>query len=420
MRSGPHPTKKDWPDIKRGTANGLAEAVHDHRPGDMVEVVIERIVPNGFGLAFADELTIFVALSAPGDRVRARLTKLKGTTAFAEIEVILEPSPFRVPPNCNYFGTCGGCDFQHIPYERQLSIKAEMLTDSLRRIGRLEVDELPIIASPKRSGYRTRALWRADLQSNSFGYYKRDSHEIVDIDHCPVLDERLDTVMQELRSSMRVGKVKGNKASFEASVGSAGRPSVFSPDANLKCDEILIEAGGERYWSNAHTFFQGNLSLLDELIGAATNDSYGSFALDLYCGVGLFSLPLARRFANVVGVESDHRSIDLARRNAIAAEAENINFYVSGVGAFLANFEGPPLDLVLLDPPRAGTEKNVIRDVIKLGPKNVTYVACDGAVLARDLRRLVDGGYDIEHLVALDMFPQTHHVEAVARLRRAI
>ncbi|HMQ02913.1 MAG TPA: class I SAM-dependent RNA methyltransferase [Pyrinomonadaceae bacterium] len=411
------PAANEAPATKGNSVQEESRRAIEYRSGDVLEVTIERMVPNGFGLAFVPGATVFVALAAPGDRLRIRLTRIKGASAFAEIEAILEPSPDRVPPHCKYFGTCGGCDFQQMPYPIQLSTKAAMLMDSLRRIGKLELGEVPIIASPSQLNYRTRALWRADIASSTLGYYERDSHNIVDIDNCPVLDPRLDAAMQEIRSSIKRGEISGDKLIIEASVGTKGPPSIVSSEAGFKGDEILIEAAGERYLSSAGGFFQGNLSLLDDLIASATGHASGSVALDLYCGVGLFSLPLSRRFASVVGVESDARSIGFAKRNAIAGAATNIDFHISGVGSFLADFEGPA-DLVLLDPPRAGTEKNVIRNVVRLMPKNVTYVACDAAVLARDLRRLVDGGYKISDLVALDMFPQTHHVEAVARLTR--
>ncbi len=399
-------------------SHGTSERGTEYEPGHLLEVTVERIVPNGFGLAFVSGLTIFVALAVEGDRLRVRLVKVKGPTAFAEIEEILTPSEFRILPPCRFFGVCGGCDFQQMSYEKQLSTKVEMLIDSLRRIGKFEIAEVPIIPCPRPFGYRTRALWRGDVAPGNLGYYKRDSHDTVDIDHCMVLDPTLDSLMQEIRSSIKRCEINGDKVVFEASVGSEGRPSVFSRDVGGNVEEIVVEAAGERYLSEAATFFQGNLSLVEELIAAATGGLQGSFALDLYCGVGLFSLPLGRRFSKVIGVESGRRSIDLARRNASAAGLRNIEFYTSGVQAFLENYEGETPDLVLLDPPRAGTEKNVIRNVIRLGPKHVSYVACDTAVLARDLRRLVDGGYRIERLVALDLFPQTHHVETVARLIR--
>ncbi len=393
---------------------------HDpsYKVGDRLEVTIEKIVPRGLGLAFAEGLTIFVPLSAPGDRLIARLEQIKGRTAFAEIESIIEPSPARGVPPCKYFGTCGGCDFQQFPYERQLAEKVGMLQDSLRRIGKIEIGEIPIVPSPRPLAYRTRALWRVDTRAGAMGYYKRNSHDVVDIDHCPILDPALDATLQQFRSGLDASRFWEEKAPVEAAIGSDGTVSINAPDLAEATREVTVEAAGERYTFDARSFFQGNLSIVDKLIELATAGASGGHALDLYCGVGLFSLPLARSFANVTGVEANGRAIEFAERNASSAGLANVKFFPEGVNSFLFGRDVGETDFVLLDPPRAGTEKNVIQRIIKLGPKQVSYVSCDPSIFARDMRRFLDGGYGIDSLTALDLFPQTHHVETVARLSR--
>ncbi len=382
-----------------------------------MEVTVEKIVPKGFGLAFAKDLTIFVPLSAPGDRLRVTLWEIKGRTAFAEIDEIIESSPERTSPPCKYFGICGGCDFQQFSYQRQLAAKVEIIKDSLSRIGKIEMSEIPIISSPKEHEYRTRALWRVDAAARKMGYYKRNSHDVVDVEHCPVLDPTLNATLQQFRAEMNDGRFWSDKAAVEAAIGTNGEVSVYCADIAGPVVDISAAAAGERFSFNARTFFQGNLSLIDELVDLAVNGSEGEHALDLYSGVGLFSLPLARNFKRVTGVESNERAVEYARRNASDAGLSNVEFHDKPVGKFLAESDGKA-DLVLLDPPRAGTEKFVIQRVIKMAPLEVSYVACDPSILARDLRRLIDGGYKIESLTALDLFPQTHHVEAVARLSR--
>jgi 23S rRNA (uracil1939-C5)-methyltransferase len=377
---------------------------------------VEKIVPKGFGLAFAEGLTVFVPLSAPGDKLRVRLNEVKGRTAFAEIDEIIEPSPERTVPPCKYFGTCGGCDLQQLPYKRQLAAKVEILKDSLVRIGRIEMSDIPIIPSRRDLDYRTRALWRIDTSSRKMGYYRRNSHDVVDVDHCPVLDPALDSTLRRYRAGLANGNLWPDKAVVEAAVGSDGSVSVHSTEAAEPPERISVIAGGEEFFFDARAFFQANLSLVDELIRLATEGAEGRHALDLYCGVGLFALPIARRFAKVTGVESSELAIEYADFNARNAGLENIDFYPEPVGRFLAEAEPRDVDFVLLDPPRAGTEKFVIQRVIKLQPREVSYVACDPSILARDLRRLIDGGYRIDSLVALDLFPHTHHVEAIARL----
>ena len=390
-----------------------------HEPETRLEVVVEKIVPGGYGLAFTEELTVFVPLSAPGDRLLVRVERVKGKTAFAEIESILEPSRERGIPPCKYFGTCGGCDLQQLPYKGQLSAKVDIIRDSLHRIGKLEIQNIPIIASPKPLGYRTRALWRGDIRSGRVGYYKRNSHDIVDIDHCPILDPTLDETLQGFRSELEHHVPWEEKFVVEAAIGSDREVSVYSPDLAEATAEVTVNAAAERFNFDARTFFQGNLSLVEQLIETAIGNASGDYALDLYCGVGLFSLPLARRFKFVTGVESNERAIGFANRNAASAGLGNLRFFAEGVARFLFDRDPGDPDLVLLDPPRAGTEKNVIRRIIELAPREISYVACDPAILARDLRRLVDGGYSIDSVTTLDLFPQTHHVEAVARLSRA-
>jgi 23S rRNA (uracil1939-C5)-methyltransferase len=175
---------------------------------------------------------------------------------------------------------------------------------------------------------------------------------------------------------------------------------------------------GESYTFSAETFFQGNRFLVASLIEAALGDSTGETALDLFCGVGLFTVPLSRRFKQVIGVESNDKAVDFAEKNAARINAANARFVRQSVHKFLAGHRLENTDFVLIDPPRAGAEKEVIKNIVRLKPKQISYVSCEPAILARDLRTLADGGYEIESITALDLFPQTHHVETVVRLNR--
>lgn len=392
-----------------------------YNPGDILEVSVQKIVPRGLGLAFADGLTVFVSLAAPGDRVTVKLKEIKGQTAFAEIESFIEPSPERVTPPCKYFGTCGGCDFQQLSYNDQLAAKVGIIRDSLQRIGKIDwAEEIPIIPSPSPLKYRTRALWHVDTRQGRMGYFKRESHDVVDVDDCPILDPILNETLQGFRSELGTGQFWADKGVVEATLGSNGSVSVNSPDLLEKVDPVTVEAAGERYSFDARSFFQGNLSLVETLINTATAGAEGEHALDLYCGVGLFSLPLAHRFQTVTAVEGNGHAVEFARKNARDSGLENLRFLDENVGKFLASGNAGTIDFVLLDPPRAGTEKGVIYKIIRLQPKEISYVACDPSVLARDLRRLQEGGYSIDSITAIDLFPQTHHVETVARLSLSV
>ncbi len=391
-----------------------------YSPGDRLEVTVQKIVPRGLGLAFAENLTVFVPLSAPGDKLSVRLKEVKGKTAFAEIDAVIEGSTSRVDPPCKYFGTCGGCDLQQLSYEAQLAAKVEIIKDSLHRIGKIDpASDIPIVPSPKPLGYRTRAQWHLDTRNRRIGYFKRGTHQVIDIDHCPILDPVLDETLAELRSDLDWDGFLNETAVVEAAVGTDENISLNSVELPDDPAVIVFETSGERYAFDAQTFFQGNGSLAEKLIEAAIEASEGHHALDLYSGVGLFSLPLARRFANVTGIEGSEHAVTFARRNAADARLVNIKFFNDSVTEFLSARDVGETDLVLLDPPRSGTEKGVIDAIVRLRPAAISYVSCDPAILARDLRILIDGGYAIDSLTALDLFPQTHHVEAVVRLSRS-
>jgi len=391
----------------------------EYKIGGRLEVTIQKIVPQGLGLAFAENLTVFVPLAAPGDVLSVKIFQLKGKTAFAEIENILEPSAVRVEPPCPYFGRCGGCDFQQMNYEAQLAAKLDIIRDSLKRIGKITYEnDIPVIASTKPFEYRSRVQWHLETRHKKIGYYRRNSHDIIDIEHCPILEPALDNTLKETRHTLNWDGFWANRADIEAASGSDSSVSIYSPEIAERTDEIFYSAG-DKYVYSAQSFFQGNQLLIPQLLDTALSGAEGRRGLDLYCGVGLFTLPLAKKFQQVIGVEGNDDAIGYARRNAASARLENVTFAAQSVGDFLDGRELEGTDFVLLDPPRSGTEKRVIDRIVQLRPRDISYVACDPSMLARDLRQLVDGGYAIVSLTALDLFPQTHHVETVVRLNRS-
>jgi 23S rRNA (uracil1939-C5)-methyltransferase len=383
--------------------------------GDQVDVRVERIVPRGYGIAFVEGLTVLVALAAPGDELTVRLTEVKKRLAFAEGVSVNVPSPLRQTPPCHYFGTCGGCDFQQLTYEAQLEAKIAIIRDSLHRIGKIDFEgEIPIIPSPPLE-YRSRVRWQVDKETQSFGYFKRGSHDVVDIEHCPKITPELNATLSQLR--VTVDPDSSDHLEIAAVSGDNG-VSIASSDADQPPNEVTWHSGAETYSYSARTFFQANKFLIPPLIETAIGDANGGIAFDLYSGVGLFTLPLGRRFEKVVGVEEHSASSEMCRRNLEKAGLRNAVAIGRSVQRFLADNRTRDVDLVLLDPPRSGSEKGVIRMIAELGPREISYVSCDPSILARDLRELIDAGYRIDSLTALDLFPQTHHVETVARLSR--
>jgi 23S rRNA (uracil1939-C5)-methyltransferase len=392
------------------------------KAGKNLDVKIEKIVPNGFGLAFAENLTIFVSLAAPGDQVRVKINQIKGKTAFAEIVEILEPSSERIEPPCVYFGRCGGCDFQQLNYDAQLKAKLGIIKDCLVRIGKINLaGEIKIIGSSQEFAYRARAQWHADTRTQRIGYFRRNSHDIIDVETCPILTNELQKTLTELRGEIEWESFWSEKAEIEAA-NAGEKVSIYSSELVEPTEEISFALGENRYFYDAQSFFQGNPFLIEALIETALKDANGKTALDLYCGVGLFTLPLARRFEKVCGVEANEKAIESAKKNIENARLENAEVFAESVGEWLGeNAEKlSDIDFILLDPPRLGAEKETIEHILKIKPKQVSYVSCEPSTLARDLRMLCESVYEIESITAIDLFPQTHHVETVVILRRKL
>ncbi|MFN2491350.1 MAG: class I SAM-dependent RNA methyltransferase [Pyrinomonadaceae bacterium] len=398
---------------------------------ETLEVEIERLLPGGVGLAHAGGLTLFVSLAAPGDVVRIAIDRLQGKVGFGSIVEILKPSAVRIEPPCPYFGRCGGCDFQQLTYEAQLQAKVEIINDCLRRIARLQIPfDIEIHPSPTPWHYRARATWQLDALGRLLGYFERGSNRVCDVEYCAVLVPELQKALEQVRTDLHSETNKQQPRTIDAVVGTEG-VSLSSQTDQFQAREVSGNVGSETYHFSADAFFQVNQELLASLVTEAIRGSsgtvHGQIAIDLYCGVGLFTLPLARNFSTVIGVEANPRATEFARRNVIAAQRESLRgnatsgyteIVTSPVSEWLekhTNLLGP-IDFLLLDPPRAGVENRVVAGILNLRPRLLTYVSCDPATLARDLKKLLAGGYTLDSLAAFDMFPQTHHVEVVARL----
>jgi len=416
----------------------------------ILEVEIERLLPGGVGLAHAEGLTIFVSLAAPGDVLRVRFDRLQGKVGFASIVEVVKPSAVRVEPPCPYFGRCGGCDFQQLTYEAQLNAKVEIIRDCLHRIARIYTPlEIVMHPSPHEWRYRARANWQFDANEKLLGYFERGSNRVCDVEYCAVLVPELQETLEQVRNEIHTLTTMLPLKDFDVVAGDEG-VSLFPAFAGLQPIDVSRIVGQEKYHFSAQAFFQINHQLLEPLIAAATGDAKGQTAVDLYCGVGLFTLPLARRFERVTGVEAHERATDFARRNLESVErgssptpgspaaqrrwggnmregAEsklatavpgNVQIITASAGDWLKEHSRSfgPLDFLLLDPPRTGCENAVIAGMLALRPARISYVSCDPATLARDLKKLVAAGYSLDSVSAYDMFPQTHHVETVVRL----
>lgn len=400
--------------------------------GEIIEVVTESIAYGGDAIARLDGMVIFIPFAAPGERLRIRIIERKKNFARGLVEEILDAAPARREPPCQYFGECGGCHLQHLDYEAQLKVKTGFIRESLTRIGRIEWDQPIKIKSASEFGYRSRAqikLERAEKGSDHIriGFNRAASHSVCDVESCLVLTPELDEALSGLRSKIKTDK-KMKRAITDArfltdiEIASGDEAISFEPElAGLPATVLERKIGHFTYRFSPSTFFQINTLLLKEMIDEAVGELKGKLAIDLYAGVGLFTLPLADQFEKVIGVESDRRAARFARENIELNDISNIEFMNYRVEEWLRqsvshkNHDSP--DLILLDPPRAGAQ-SAIESIARLNPRRISYVSCDPTTLARDLRGLCSAGYRLNSVSAFDLFPQTYHIETVARLER--
>ena len=417
------------------TAGGSRLPAGESRLGRIVETTIERIVPGGAGLAHAEGRTLLVELAAPGDRARVRIDREQGRTGFASIVEILEPSPVRVRPPHPDATRCGGADFQHLTYDAQLQAKVGIIDDSLRRIGRINPPgPISIVPSPRVWNYRARVEWQHDAAAGHLGYFQANSRAVCDVRQCPMTVPELNDLLGELWRRLEAGEIPADVTSFQAASGDNG-VALSPPVMNQQARELERVIEGERYRFDAKTFFQVNPFALGTLVREALRfagapageeqvvDRAGrvpGLAVDLFCGVGLFTVPLARRYRRVIGIESHPSAAAFAGQNLDDAGQRYARVETARVDEWLRARAGrvAPAVFVLLDPPRTGVERGTIAGILRLRAPRLTYVSCDPATLARDLRGLLDGGYRLDHVAAHDLFPQTHHVEVVAHLVR--
>lgn len=389
-----------------------------------IDVTIDRIVGDGKGIGFADGKTVFVSRTAPGDVVRARIMRQQRTTLIGAIDEIITPSPMRIEPDIPDPENAVGCDFMHLGYDDQLRIKAGIIEDSLRRIAKLdEVPEITVHPSEHRWGYRSRVEWQVNVPNKLVGYFAEGTRRIVGIDHDPVATEGVNTLLATLRDDIEAGLVP--EAAKEYRAVSTGTGFALEPTATTRSAILMQEVGGEIFQYSAECFFQANIPVAEDLLQgvlaiAKEARQERGIVIDLYCGVGLFTIPVSRLFSRAIGVESFKPATGFAEHNLETAglvRTRIINTPVEQwVGQDQSNYGR--VAFLVFDPPRTGAGAKAIEGIVRLNPAHIAAVSCDPATFARDLRGLLDGGYELVDITAYDMFPQTHHVEILAHLRR--
>jgi len=381
---------------------------------DEVEVVIEKLVAGGDGLARVDGAPLFIPLAAPGDRVRVRIVERHPDFGRARILEVLVPGPGRREPPCPHFMSCGGCDLQHLDDELQTVLKARAALETLRRLGRLDGLPEALLVRGRAWGYRLRAQVRTEPAGSGIlvGYFARASHTLVPIRVCPILVPELEGAVTTL--GRRLGPEAPRR--LDVAAGDEERITAAPPIEALPRGPVTRRVGPWTYEYDARVFFQAHAGLLGDLQREVCGRDQGELAVDLYAGVGLFALPLARRYRRVIAVESDRVAARFAGRNARANGLANVEVAPRSAESF---FAAPPpgIDRVVVDPPRTGLPRPLRRALLDAGAPRLTYASCHPATLARDLRDLT-AGYAVTGLTLLDLFPQTGHLEIVVQLTR--
>jgi 23S rRNA (uracil1939-C5)-methyltransferase len=391
------------------------------------EVVIEKLVFGGDGLARLGTQAVFVPFAATGDRLRVRIVELERNFARAVIEEVLTAAPERRTPPCPHFGVCGGCQLQHLAYPAQLAAKAEFVRESLRRLGQIEWPGEIAVRAAAEFGYRARAELKVQHEADGqprIGYFKAGTHEVCEVGNCPILLPAANRELQRLHAEPTLISNDATRVHLTVGDDEVFVTPATGEDAKAGDVDALGTArqriAGVNYGFGARTFFQSNRLLVEELVRAVAAGRSGKLAVDLYAGVGLFSLQLAQSFEQVCAVEGNRLAATHGVENARANGLANVRYENVSVEAWLKYkaAEQPRPELVVLDPPRAGVGATVIERLAALAPPQLVYVSCDPATLARDLRMLTAYGYGIAAITAFDMFPQTFHIETVVELQR--
>jgi 23S rRNA (uracil1939-C5)-methyltransferase len=383
-------------------------------------------VYGGEGLARLDGRVVFTPFVLPGERIRAQARQEKPGLVRAQAVEVLDRAPERVDAPCPYFERCGGCHYQHAPYEYQLKAKQAILVEELRRLGKIEPPAEIAVVSGEPWGYRNRA--QLHVENGTLGYLEARSHRLCPIDHCPISSPAVNDAIRTLLSMQRDPRwprfvrsleVFSDERQLQLNVQETDRPVArrfFDWAAELIPGMVVGALDYEgRFRVSSNSFFQVNRFLHDQLVAAAIEGAEGDTALDLYAGVGLFSLPLARQFRKVMAVESGGGAVRDLQFNAERAGLKNLKSEQKSTEEYLAACSKTP-DFVLVDPPRSGLGKVVVERLLAVRPPTLSIVACDPATLARDLAALVGGGYRITKMTLVDLFPQTFHLETVVRL----
>ena len=434
----------------------------------VVELLIDKLVQGGDGLATHEGMKVFVPYSAPQERVRARIVTQKRDYAVAEIQEILEPSPLRVSAPCPYYGACGGCQLQHISYQGQLVVKRLYINEALQRIGRIFVPVRHVTAEAEPWHYRNKTQYPVGATGDGMavGFYKRGTHDLLDVPACLLHPVEFDRLREAMRAVFAAtGETGYDEARHDGNIrhivlrqgtqdgGLLAIVVTRTPEFSPRAAELIAEQPGvvgvaqsmvpsrtnrimgsrtrvlagrgylhqsvldKTFRVSAPSFFQVNVEQAEELCRKVLKHvapKGDELVLDLYSGVGMISLIVAPFVQQVTAIEFEPTAVEDAMVNAQAQGVRNVEFVCGDVSRAMSQVAS--IDVVILDPPRKGCPAETLRRIAALKPKRIIYVSCNPATLARDLATLEQLGYTTYEIEPVDMFPQTFHIEVIARL----
>ncbi len=372
---------------------------------DTYEVKIEKLASNGYGLAFINGMAVFVKFAYPGEIHEIEIFSKKKDHAFAKSIKTITGLENKREPECGLFKSCGGCQFQDIDYDYQLELKNTVLKESLKRIGKIEIEPLPIIASDNEYRYRNKGSFQ--VRQGKPGYCYPGTTKVFNFDSCLLLDESIEKHVMSLSSRAELDNIK------MINVRSNLKGEVI--DSRDKHSSFIEELDGIKFVVDINSFFQVNKTVFPKWLKyikslVSENDN---FIVDLYCGVGAISMYIAGEAKRVTGIEINKKQIKQANQCLEMNNISNVNYISADAEEFLEH-SGRKIDLLVTNPPRAGMSKWTVRDIIENPAKHLIYSSCNPDTFSRDARMLIDGGYNLKSIQPFDMFPQTHHLEIVA------
>ena len=422
-----------------------------------MELKVQKLVYGGKGIGRIGNKVYFVPFVLPEEIVKIKVIKEKKNFSEAFPLEIIKPNPIRIKPECKYFSICGGCDYQHIPYEEQLNIKKEIFLELIERIGKIKLENIEIIPSKRQFFYRNRVQFKT--KGEKIGFYKKSSNEIVDIDECILLKEDLyrlppnlknilfkmkfspleihffsssknETLMKlifpkkikefpfylkQIKNLLKID-LKGIGLYFKNKKGNLERFKLYGKDF------VIEEVGKYKYRVSMDSFFQVNIFQYENLIKLVKDEIKGQFykkTADLYCGVGLLTFPASEFSKEIIGIEISKSAVEDAKQNKLLNNVKNAEFYNLDIKKSVDLLKKENPELIIVDPPRTGIDKEFLKSIKDLkNLKKIIYISCNPSTLARDLNLLTENKFKIKNTKLIDMFPQTYHIETFTILEK--